>query len=160
MLQELVPAIVVFMASRSYPNIPCPHTWLVKVYKQNTNESTFDDLRCAEYRRNYNILELPPTSHSIVNGHIPRWYFIVKELSNLLNFDYQHGDPLRNGWKIENYDLLPEKNLILIPDFLTYTCNCKVKDSSKRCRSNQCKCKYSRTLCTEFCGCHDKCCNR
>ena len=25
-LQELVPAIVVFMASRSYPNIPCPHT--------------------------------------------------------------------------------------------------------------------------------------
>ena len=83
-----------------------------KVYKHDANESTFDDLRCAEYRRKDSIFELPPTSHSIVKGHIPRWHFIVKELSNLLNCDYQHGDPLNNGWKLENDDLLPEKYVI------------------------------------------------
>ena len=66
------------------------------------------------------VLELPPTSHSIIHGHIPTWCYIVKDLSSLLNPDYQRMDPLESGWKMECYSLLPQKELLLLPEKINY----------------------------------------
>ena len=133
--------------------------YLVKVLK-NSNDTNFDDLRCSVYRNNDYVFELPLTSHSIVKGHIPRWYFIVKELSNLLNPDYEHLNPLEYGWKLENEQLLPEKNLLLTPKNFSYTCSCKAADITKRCKNNRCKCKKSQSLCTEYFSCKKECTNK
>ena len=109
--------------------------------------------------KNDSLLDLPPTSHSIVNGHIPRWHYIVRLLSNLLNPDFQSPSPLENGWKEDNESLLPEKNLLVLPENLTCICNCKTHDTSRRCKFKQCKCVRFDSICTEYCGCKRDCIN-
>ena len=81
--------------------------YLVNVLKINASETTFDELRCSQYSNNDSIFDLPATSHSIVKGHIPRWFYILKKLSNLLNPEFEPFDPVDYGWKIENEELLP-----------------------------------------------------
>ena len=92
-----------------HQQIKAGEQYLVNVLKNNASETTFDELRCSQYRKNESVFDLPPTSHSIVKGHIPRWYCIVKNLSNLLNPDYEPLNPIEYGWKIDNDELLPEK---------------------------------------------------
>ena len=133
--------------------------YLVNVLKNNASEANFDELRCSQYRKNDSVFDLPPTSHSIVKGHIPRWHYIVKKLSNLLNLEYEWPDPVDHGWKCENAELLPEKHLFLIPKNLFVTCNCKVANINQRCR-NRCACKKLRSSCTEYCGCENDCSNK
>ena len=69
--------------------------YLVKVSKLNTECKTFDSLREFQHRNNEPIFDLAPTSFLIINinGHILRWFFLFKELSNILNHDYNPLDP-------------------------------------------------------------------
>ena len=93
-----------------------------------------------------------------ISGHIPRWYCIVKNLSNLLSPNYEPLNPTEHGWMMENDQLLPEKKLLLIPKTLYSICNCKAPDVNKRC-GNRCSCRRSQTNCTEYCGCKKSCSN-
>ena len=66
--------------------------YLVNVYSGNkASVQTFDELRNVEYHRNVSVLLLPPTTHTIVNGHIYRWWYLYKKLSSILNHEYMHG---------------------------------------------------------------------
>ena len=58
---------------------------MVKVMKLNTECKTFKSLRFMQYRNDDSIFNLPPSSFSITQGYIQRWYFLVKEFSNILN---------------------------------------------------------------------------
>ena len=129
--------------------------YLVNVIKTNAEESTFDELRHSHYTKHLDVTQLPPTSHSIVHGHIPRWWFLVKKLSSLLLTDTL--DPLNYGWKDDDGVLLPDKHLLLIPDHLIKICSCK---GEKRCRSNKCSCRNKNVPCTSACGCKLTCGNK
>ena len=49
---------------------------------------TLDELRVRTWKRTRSVLELEPTSHSIIGGHIKRWLFLYKVCSDLLAMDY------------------------------------------------------------------------
>ena len=132
--------------------------YLVKVFKSNTECKTFDSLRAFQYRNNESILDLPPTSHSIIHGHIQRWYFLVKELSNLLNPHYEPLNPCHYQWTSIDEELLPIKNLLPIPEDVGIICSCKHKDIAKRC-GGRCSCFKKGATCTDQCGCRKICSN-
>ena len=132
--------------------------YLVKVRKLTTDCKTFDALRVVEYKENDSVFDLPPTSHSIVEGHIPRWHYIVKEHLNLLNRSYVPRDPCDYQWVLDNEDLLPAKNLLLLPEEFSVTCSCKHKDVSRRC-SGACKCSRKGVICSDLCACRKVCSN-
>ena len=133
---------------------------MVKVLKLSTECVTFDSLRTQQYRNDDSIFELPPTSRSIVKGHIPRWHYLVKDQSNILNRDHVPQDPCDFGWVLENEELLPVKHLHLLPEELTVTCSCKNKDITKRCGgSGRCKCSKEGVFCCIYCTCRKICCN-
>ena len=134
--------------------------YLVKVLKKNSAEKTFDGLRYEEYLKGKTVLELPPTSYSIVHGHFPRWYYIVKDLSSLLDPVYRRQDPTKSGWRLDCYSLIPDKKVQLLPEKLSSVCSCQQKDVSKRCSSKRCKCNSSETACTQYCGCQRQCANQ
>ena len=131
--------------------------YLVKVFKLTTDCKTFDSLRSVLYKINDSIFDLPPSSYSITQGHIPRWYFLVKESSNLLNPNYHPLDPCDYQWANEDGELLPIKNLLLLPEELAVTCHCKGNDVSKRC--SRCSCVKKGSICTEYCSCGSSCSN-
>ena len=131
--------------------------YLVKVMKLNTECKTFDSLRFMQYRNNDSIFDLPPSSFSITQGHIQRWYFLVKEFSNILNPNYEPLDPCDYQWALEDEELVPVKNLLLIPEELTTTCTCKNKDIGKRC--SRCSCAKKGSICTDYCTCRRVCSN-
>ena len=106
----------------------------------------------------YLIYRLHQSSHSIIQGHIPRWYFLVKEYSNLLNPNYCPMNPCDYQWTLENDELLPVKNLLPLPEELTATCSCKIIDTSKRCKG-RCSCLKKGAICTDFCSCLKVCSN-
>ena len=128
--------------------------YLVNVIKTNAEETTFDELRASHYNKHLEITQLPPTSHSVVHGHIARWWFLVKKLSSLLKTDSETLDPLEHGWKDEDGVLLPEKHLLLIPNHLIKICSCK---GDKRCRTKRCSCRNQNVPCTSACGCKQAC---
>ena len=81
------------------------------------SEYTFDDLRYVEFTKKVSVPLLPPTSHSIKNGHILRWFFIYKRLSTLLDYwDSDNYDPTMYGWRMEDGELYPKKELNLLPE--------------------------------------------
>ena len=49
---------------------------------------TLNGLRVRTWKRTRSVLELEPTSHSIIGGHIKRWLFLYKVCSDLLAMDY------------------------------------------------------------------------
>lgn len=124
--------------------------YLVKVLKNSSEHTTLDNLRRSEFKRTNSPFDLPPTSYSVIMGHIPRWYFQVKEQANLLNPDYQPLSPLQYGWKLENDELLPEKHLNILPDGLSKTCSCMTG-----CNTNRCSCRKSGGRCFDYCKCKD-----
>ena len=50
--------------------------------------------------------------------------FLVKELSNLLNPNYEPLDPCDYQWALIDEETLPIKNMLLLPEDLTITCSC------------------------------------
>ncbi len=124
--------------------------YLVNVMKSvsNKNVKTFDQLRRIEFGKGNSPFNLSPTSHSIVKGHIPRWYFLVKENSNIINPDYHPLNPLEFGWKLVNDELYPVKHLNELLEGLSKTCSCK-----SGCKGRQCGCKKVGGHCSEFCKC-------
>ena len=134
--------------------------YLVNVLKKNAAEKTFDELRLNQYEKQLDILDLPPTSHSITKGHIPRWWFLTKKLNSLLGDCEFSLDPTQYGWEDKDGHLLPEKNLLPVPDNILETCNCKHVNAEKRCQSQRCSCKKTGIHCTSFCECKTICRNK
>ena len=95
-------------------------------------------------------LELEPTSHSIIEGHIKRWWFLYKVCSDLLDMDYTHLQPTDFGWVDIEGELFPCKNLNLLPDDLFKTCKCKTG-----CQKKVCSCfkAEGQLKCTDYCLC-------
>ena len=134
--------------------------FLVNVIKNNARERTFDELRYSQYKKQLDLIDLPPTSHSITHGHIHRWWFLVRKLKTLLkDSDGDDLDPTDHGWTSVDGHLLPEKCLFLVPDHLSKTCGCKHDDEKKQCGSNRCTCKKLNVGCTSFCECTAACAN-
>ena len=48
--------------------------YLVKVINSSSNARSFDELRAKIWTKTNSVLHLPPTSCSIIHGHVPRWY--------------------------------------------------------------------------------------
>ena len=115
--------------------------------------STFDELRVLTYKRTGSALNLPPTSASVINGHIKRWWYLLKINSILLNpnRDSVMHNPLDYGWEDQEGDWYAKKELDLIPDELCNTCKCKTG-----CKNKRCLCvKADGSKCTDFCLCID-----
>ena len=85
--------------------------FLVKVHKASSECTTFDSLRLCEYKRTGSVIDLPPTSYSIRKGHIPRWWYIVSEMSSLLENNYEPKNPCNFQWEKQGGHLIPSKNL-------------------------------------------------
>ena len=111
---------------------------------------TFDELRVITWKRTSSVLELEPTSHSIIEGHIKRWWFLYKVCSDLLDMDYTHLQPTDFGWVDIEGELFPCKNLNLLPDDLFKTCKCKTG-----CQKKVCSCfkAEGQLKCTDYCLC-------
>ena len=125
--------------------------YLVKVFSgNNAAVKTFDELRVIAYKRNGSALDLPPTSHSIKNGHVKRWWYLYKMSSKLLQVEDDNItlDPCNYGWESIEGDLYALKELKLLPDNLCKTCKCK-----SGCKSKQCSCVKYKGKCTDFCLC-------
>ena len=134
--------------------------FLVNVLKNNAVERTFDQLRYSQYKKQLDLIDLPPTSHSVIHGHIRRWWFLLRKLSSLLKeTDEDALDPTEHGWKNVNGHLLPDKCLLLVPDHLLKNCRCKTEDTSKRCNSKRCTCRNLNVGCTSLCACTEACAN-
>ena len=135
--------------------------YLVQVFNSKSHKSilgqdTFDEERVKVWKATNSVLNLPPTSHSI-RGHIRRWWFLYKLLSNLLNpGEYSFLRPQDYGWDLLDNDLMPQKCLNLVPEKFVKTCGCNklgLKDTG--CQTNRCKCRKSDLKCTEYCKCQN-----
>ena len=60
---------------------------------------TLDKLRVCTWKRTRSVLQLEPTSHSIIGGHIKQWLFLYKVCSDLLAMDYAQLQPTDFGWE-------------------------------------------------------------
>ena len=134
-------------------NIRLAEEYLVKVWdsRGKPKEQTFNDLRLRKYlHKNTSILDLPPTSRSVV-GHIKRCYFIIRQNMSLLG-NFYDDNPRNHDW-IETADslMVPDKNFAPLPISFTARCTCQ-----KRC-TGRCQCLGNETICTEFCGCRKTC---
>ncbi len=74
-------------------------SYLVKVYNSRSKSTedfdTFDNQSVIPWRSTNSVLKLPPTSYSIREGHISRWWYTYKHLSSLLNpGEYDFLDPV------------------------------------------------------------------
>ena len=63
--------------------------YLVNVLSSSNGVKTFDELRVQVHKKTGSALGLPPTSYSIRNGHIRRWWYLLKESSNLLTPEHE-----------------------------------------------------------------------
>ena len=129
--------------------------YLVKVWQHGSDSRTFDNLRCAEYKKRASLIKLPPTSHSIRHSHIPRWWYIVSELHSLIDSNYKPKDPTKYGWNEEEGKLLPCKHLHALDKRYFSVCGCKSNDQTKC--SSRCSCVKASISCTSFCSCSNHC---
>ena len=60
---------------------------------------TLYELRVRTWKRTRSVLELEPTSHSIIGGHNKRWLFLYKVCSDLLAIDYAQLQPADFDWE-------------------------------------------------------------
>ena len=81
------------------------------------------------------------------NGHIMRMFYLIKQLSSLLNKSFVPVDHIMYGWKEKGGYLLPNKCLCEIPNKLINTCGCN------DCSSTRCGCRWAFFKCTIYCGC-------
>ena len=128
--------------------------YLVNVFGTKSHAENFDKLRYLTHRKTNSVFELPPTSHSVTKGHIPRWCFLYKQCSNFLsgeNIDYLKTTDY--GWNVVGEELVPNKNINFLPDELSLICKCKNEKRGNGCLSRQCICP-----CTDYCLRH-KCKN-
>ena len=136
--------------------------YLVQVFNSRSQKSilgqdTFDEERVKVWKATNSVLNLPPTSHSIREGHIRRWWFIYKQLSNLLNpGEYSFLRPQDYGWDLLDGDIIPQKCLNLVPEKFAKICGCnKSGDKEVACQTKRCKCKKSELRCTEYRQCQN-----
>ena len=125
--------------------------YLVNVLSSSNGVKTFDELRVQVHKKTDSALGLPPTSYSIRNGHIRRWWYLLKESSNLLTPEHERCllNALEYGWEDQEGDLYANKQLHLIPDELCNTCRCKTG-----CKTKHCSCvKAEGSKCSDFCLC-------
>ena len=122
--------------------------FLVRVWagvRSKTTAETFDQLRLENFVNGSSLESLPPTS-SVINGHLKRGFFLVKQACNLLKNPNNSDDPLEHGW-VERFGmLLPDKNLKSLPEFVLKICKCQ-----KSCESKNCRCKAEGVKCTIYC---------
>ena len=71
---------------------------------------------------------------------------------NLLDNQFEI-DPLEFGWtEVDGY-IVPDKQLLPLPDFYLVRCDC-----TKKC-TERCSCAEQDFVCKEFCKCKGKCSN-
>ena len=129
-------------------DIKSAESFLVNVLTSDPSIKTFDDLRLKKFTHKVSVMDLPPTSFSIVHGHVPRWWYITKLCTSLLasNCDL---DPLEYGWYLDMSNiLLPVKYLNPLPDEYTSFCSCR-----GGCCTRRCKCRKHGFVCTDYCSC-------
>ena len=106
-------------------DIKSAESFLVNVLTSDPSIKTFDDLRLKKFTHKVSLMDLPPTSFSIVHGHVPRWWYITKLCTSLLDSNCDL-DPLEYGWYLDMSNiLLPIKYLNPLPDEYTSFCSCR-----------------------------------
>lgn len=124
--------------------------YLVQCCRSGTVCKTFDELRLEHIKKKNSVLSLPPTSYSVVNGHITRWWFVQRLCSTLLLPTPWIGNPMHFGWELSSEgELLPVKHLNPLPETFSKRCGCKESCSTKRC-----SCRKNNTFCSDYCGCN------
>ena len=95
--------------------------YLIKVVQPKSTCAIFNELRFDMYRsRKTPYANLPPSSHSL-QGHLQRCFFIISMAMNLLDNQFEI-DPLEFGWtEVDGY-IVPNKQLLPLPDFNLVRC--------------------------------------
>ena len=126
--------------------------YLIKVEQPKLTCVTFNELRFDIYRsRKTPCVKLLPSNHSL-QGHLRRCFFIIRMTMNLLDNQFEI-DPLEFGWtEVDGY-IVPDKQLLPLPDSYLIHFGCKKKCTGHR------SCAKQDVACTEFCKCKGKCSN-
>ncbi len=125
--------------------------YLVRVWTgsgRKTSSQTFDQVRLESHTKGATpkpLPQLPPTS-SVIQSHIQRSFFIVRNVVNLLNNHSPTLDPTDHGWFCDNGNMLPMKSLKPLPTEQLTVCRCVGKCNTKRCM-----CAKSGLVCVVFC---------
>ena len=118
--------------------------YLIKVVQPKSTFFTFNELRFDMYRsRKTPYVNLPPSSHS-VQGHLQRSYFIIRMAMNLLDNQFEI-DHLEFSWREVDGYIVPDKELLPLPDFYMVRCGCMQKCTGR------CSCAKQDVPCTKFC---------
>ena len=100
--------------------------YLIKVKQPKSTCVTFNELRFdMNQSRKTSYVKLPPSSHSL-QEHLQRCFFIIRMAMNLLDSQFEI-DPLEFGWtELDGY-IVPDKQLLPLPDFYLVRCGCTKK---------------------------------
>ncbi len=112
--------------------------------RSKTQSKTFDALRYEVRRTSSMPLDrLLPTS-SVIQMHLRRTFYMVREAVTLLNRDTV-SNPIDFGWTVEDDMLFPMQYLLCIPSSVLVVCNC-----SGKCNSRRCSCKAVGVQCVIY----------
>ena len=100
--------------------------YLIKLEQPKSTCVTFNELRFNMYQsRKTTYIKLPPSSHSL-QGHLQHCFFIIRMAMNLLDNQFEI-EPLEFGWtEVDGY-IMPDKQLLPLPDFYLVCCGCMKK---------------------------------
>ena len=95
--------------------------YLIKEEQPKSTRVTFNVLRFDMVRSHETpYVKLPPSSHSL-QGHLQRCFFIIRMAMNLLDNQFEI-NPLEFGWtEVDGY-IVPNKQLLPLPDFYLVCC--------------------------------------
>ena len=107
------------------------------------------DSICIGHERHHMLNCHHPVIHS---SNLQRCFFIIRRAINLLDSQFET-DPLEFGWpEVDGY-IVPDKQLLPLPNFYLVRCGC-----TKKC-TGHCSCARQDVACTQFCKCKRKCSN-
>jgi hypothetical protein len=129
--------------------------YLVRVWagaKINPDAKTFDELRFKVYTiaSFAKLLVTLPTTSTVIEGHIKRAFYVVRNVLRLLEHDIPSDDPTDFGWSLNKEEgvLLPDKCLKCLPDHKLKICKCQAE-----CERN---CPFKKTILNRVVFCHKK----
>jgi hypothetical protein len=125
--------------------------YLVRVWTsagRNTVCKTFDHARYESHINSNHPkpLELLPPTSSVIQNHIKRAFFILRNVLNILNEQYTVPDATNYGWLLEDATMLPVKGLKSIPPEILTVCQC-----GGQCDTRRCVCRRGGMSCVVFC---------
>lgn len=94
--------------------------------RSKAQSKTFDALRYEVRRTSSVTLDHLPLASSVIEMHLRRAFYMVREAVTLLNRDTP-SNPTDFGWAVKDDMLVPQQHLLCISSPVLVVCNCTGK---------------------------------